>query len=84
MTALNPQVVDIYGQPFGTTLAELDAVWFAFAVGAWAVTIFLYRLIRRHLPPNTALEPTATILAVGSHSQIHTCGLSRRGSALGR
>jgi hypothetical protein len=34
--------------------------------------------------PNTALEPTAATPAVGSHTQIHACDYSRRGSALDR
>jgi len=33
---------------------------------------------------NPALEPTATVPAVRSLSQMHACGFSRRGSVLDR
>ena len=39
----NPPKVEGYG----TTLTELNAIWFAFAACTWAVTIVLYRLILR-------------------------------------
>ncbi len=38
------------GQLLGVSLFQLQLVWCVFAAGAWGVTIFLYRLIRRHQP----------------------------------
>lgn len=35
-----------------TSLFVLKLVWLLFAVGTWAVTIFLYQIIRRRLSPN--------------------------------
>jgi hypothetical protein len=44
LVAVNPQVVDLYGHPFGTTLFQVNAVWFVFALCTWAITVLLYRL----------------------------------------
>jgi hypothetical protein len=42
---------DGHGQLF-TPLFVLNFVWLVFAVGTWAVTAFLYQILRRRLPPN--------------------------------
>jgi len=65
---------DGHGQLF-ISLFRLKFVWLLFAVGTWAVTIFLYQIIRRRLPPNPSSEPTA----VGSfRSAVSVRVMSRR------
>lgn len=49
LMAVNPQVVDLFGRPFGTTLFQVDAVWFIFALCTWVVTVLLYRLFVRKI-----------------------------------
>ena len=49
------------GQLLGVSLFQLQLVWLLFAAGAWAVTIFLYRLIRRRPPPNNSRGRVKTI-----------------------
>ena len=48
-----------HGQLLGVSLFQLQLVWLLFAVGTWGVTIFLYRLVRRRLPPNIRTGCTA-------------------------
>lgn len=49
---------DMRGQLLGVSLFQLQLVWFCFAAATWAVTVLLYRLIRRRPPANHALQPT--------------------------
>ena len=44
MNADPPQV-----ESYGATLTEVNAIWFAFAIFTWTVTVVLYRLILKKL-----------------------------------
>lgn len=57
---------DGHGQLF-TSLFLLKFVWLLFAVCTWAVTIFLYQIVRRRLPPNKRSAGDG-----GIPSQLHT------------
>jgi hypothetical protein len=59
---------DSRGQLYGVSLSQLQCVWLLFAAGAWAVTIFLYRLIRHRPPPNQSPEPIASAATVPIHT----------------
>jgi hypothetical protein len=41
---------EMRGQLLGVSLVQLQLVWLLFAAGTWAVSILLYRLIRRRPP----------------------------------
>jgi hypothetical protein len=55
---IDKQWGDERGQLLGVSLFQLQLVWLFFAVCTWGATIFLYRMVRRHLPANT-LQATA-------------------------
>jgi len=38
---------DVHGELYGISLIELQLIWLLFAVGTWATSIYLYRLIQR-------------------------------------
>ena len=46
------------GELFGVSLLQLQLIWLLFAAGTWAVTIYLYRIIRRRLAANAASQHT--------------------------
>jgi hypothetical protein len=49
---------DMRGQLLGVSLFQLQFVWLLFALGTWALTILLYRLICRRPPANWLLQWT--------------------------
>ncbi len=52
------------GRLIGVSLFQLQLVWFLFAAGTWAVTIFLYRFICRRWAANKALQATSAAPSV--------------------
>jgi hypothetical protein len=51
---------------YGTTLTELNVIWFAFAVFTWTATIVLYRLILKKLQNKATVHSQATTTTTDS------------------
>jgi hypothetical protein len=47
-----------HGELFGISLLQLQLIWLLFAAGTWALTIYLYRIIRRRLAVDAASQHT--------------------------
>lgn len=56
--AMNPDLPRVEG--YGTTLTEVNAIWFAFAIFTWAVTVVLYRLFLKTLQNKAKVDSRPT------------------------